>query len=49
MQLFGDLGILSFVRKIRFNWIAHTSKMYNKRKVSQVFNNNPQGSPLRGR
>jgi hypothetical protein len=49
MQLFGDLGIQSFVRKSRLNWIGHVSKMYSKGKVSQVFNSNPQGSRLRGR
>jgi hypothetical protein len=49
MQLFGDLGILSFVRTRRLNWIGYVSRMDSKRKVSQVFNNNPQGSRLRGR
>ena len=28
--------------------IGHVSRMNSKRKVSQVFNNNPQGSRLRG-
>jgi len=49
MQLFGDLGIFSFVRKSRLKWIGHVSKMYSKRKLSQVFNNNPQRNRLRGR
>jgi len=49
MQLFGDLDILSFVRKSRLNWIGHVNRKNNKRKVSLVFNNNPQGSRLRGR
>ena len=49
MQLFGDSYILSFVRVGRSNWIGHVNRMDGKRKVSQVFNNNPQGSRLRGR
>jgi len=31
------------------NWIGHVYRMDIKRKLSQVFNNNPQGSRLRGR
>jgi hypothetical protein len=49
MQLFGDLGTLSFIRISRLNWIGYASRMDNKRKVSRVFNNNPQRSRLRGR
>ena len=49
VQLFGELGILSFVRISRLNWIGHVNRMKNKRKVSHVCNNNPQGSRLRGR
>jgi hypothetical protein len=48
-ELFGNLDILSFVRISRFNWIGRVYRMNNKRKVSQVFNNNLQGSRLRGR
>jgi len=48
MQLFGDLDILSFVRIIWLNWIGHVNRMDSKIKVSQVFNNKPQGSRLRG-
>jgi hypothetical protein len=48
MQVFEDLDILSFVRISRFNWTGHVNRMDSKRKVSQVFNNNPQGSQLRG-
>jgi len=48
MQMFGDIDTLSFVRISRLNWIAHVSRMDSKRKVNQVFNNNPQGSQLRG-
>jgi hypothetical protein len=48
MQLFEDLDILSFVRISWLNWIDHVSRMDSKRKVSQVFNSNPQGSRLRG-
>jgi hypothetical protein len=43
MQLFGDLDILSFVRISQLKWIGHINRMDSKRKVSQVFNNNPQG------
>ena len=32
----------------KLNWIVHVSRMDNTRKVSQVFNNNPQGNRLRG-
>jgi hypothetical protein len=49
MELFGDLGILSFVRISWLNWIGDVSRMDSKRKVNQVFKNNPQGSQLRGR
>ena len=49
MQLFGDLDILSLVRVSRLKWIGYVNRMDSKRKVSQVFNNNPQGSRLRGR
>ena len=49
LQLFGDLDIPPFVRRSRLNWIGHVNRMDSKRKVSQVFNNNPQGSRLRGR
>jgi len=47
-QLLGDLDILSFVIISRWNWIGHVNRMDSKRKVSQVFNNNPYGSRLRG-
>jgi len=49
MQLFGDLDILSFVRISWLKWIGHVNRMDSKRKVSQVFNNNPKGHRLRGR
>jgi hypothetical protein len=47
MQLFGDLDIL--LSECNLNWIGHVNRMNSKRKVSQVFNSNPQGSRLRGR
>ena len=40
-QLFGDLDILSFVRISRLNRIGHVNRMDSKRKVIQLFNNNP--------
>ena len=40
----GDLDILLFVRISQLNWIGCVNRMYSKRKVSQVFNNNPQGN-----
>jgi hypothetical protein len=43
MQLLGDLGILSFVRISLWNSIGHIILMDSKRKVRQVFKNNPQG------
>jgi len=49
LHLFGGLDILPFVRLSRLNWIGHVNKLDSKRKVSQAFNNNPQGSGLRGR
>ena len=48
MQLFGNFDILSFLRISRLNWFGHVNRMVGKRKVSQVFNNNPQRSQLRG-
>jgi hypothetical protein len=47
--LFVHLDILPFVRIFRLNWICHLNRMGSKRIISQVFNNNPQGSRLRGR
>jgi len=44
MQLLGDLDLLSFVRISRLIWIGAVNRLDTKRKVSQVFNNNPQGS-----
>ena len=35
--------------KIGWDWIGHANRMDSKRKVNQVFNNNPQRSRLRGR
>jgi hypothetical protein len=48
MQLFGVLDVLSFVRVSRLNWIGHGTRMDTKRKGSQVFHNNSQGSRLSG-
>jgi hypothetical protein len=31
------------------DWIGHVNRMSNKRKVSQVFDDNTQGSRLKGR
>jgi hypothetical protein len=39
----------SFFRISLLNWIGHVNAMNTKRKVSQVFNNNRQGSRIRGR
>ena len=45
METFGDLGILSIVRRCQLNWIGHVNRMDSKRKLNDVFiNNNPQGS-----
>jgi hypothetical protein len=44
MQLFGDLDLVSLVRRSRLKWIGHASRMDNKRKVCQVFYNSPQCS-----
>jgi hypothetical protein len=49
IQLFGDLDILSFVRKSLLSWIGHINRMNSKRKVSQVFKTNIQGNRLTGR
>jgi hypothetical protein len=46
MQLFGDLDVFSFVRIIRPNWIGYVNRMDGKRKISKVFNSNPQGNRL---
>jgi hypothetical protein len=47
IRLFGDLDVLSFVRIRRLNWIGPLNIMATKRKVSQLSNNNVQGSRLR--
>jgi len=44
MKRFGNLDILSLVRISQLNCIGHFNRMDSKGKVSQVFNNNPQGS-----
>ena len=49
MQLFGDLDKHLFIRVSRLNWIGYVSRMECKGEVSEVFNNSPQGSRLRGR
>jgi hypothetical protein len=49
MHVFGDFDVLSFVRLRRLNWILLSTRMYCKRKVSQVFKNNPGASRRRGR
>ena len=46
---FRDLDILSFVRVSRLEWIGHVNRIYSKKKVSQVLNNNPLARWLRGR
>ena len=48
MQLFGDLHNLSFVRISQLNWVGHVNRLDSKRKVSLVYENNPQGSRIRG-
>jgi len=49
MQTFGDsdIRVLSIVRRCQLNWIGHVNRMVSKRKLSDVFNNNPQGSRLK--
>jgi hypothetical protein len=49
LQLFGDLNVISFVRIIWLNWVCHADGKDSKRKESQVFGNNAQGSEVRGR
>ena len=46
--MFGDLYIFLFVRKCRLNWIGHIIAADSKRKVIQIFNNNPHGIRLTG-
>jgi hypothetical protein len=48
-KLFGDPDMLSFASISRLNWIGHVNGMDSKRKVSNVHNNNPQGSRIRRR
>ena len=49
MQLFGDSDILSFARTYRLHCIGHVNRIDSKKKVSQIFNNNPKGSLQSGR
>jgi hypothetical protein len=44
IQQFRDTDLLSFVRISQLNWIGQVNRMDSKRKVSPVFNNNPQGN-----
>ena len=48
VQLFGDLDTLSFFIISRLIWIGHVNRTESKRKIIKVFNNNHQGSRLRG-
>ena len=48
MRLFWELDIFLFVRICRLNWIGFVNRMDSKRKLGQVFKNNPQGIQLRG-
>ena len=41
MQLFGDLDVLLFTVISQMNLIGHGTRMDSKRKVRQVFDNNP--------
>jgi len=41
LQLFGDFDIHSFVRISQLNWICDATTIGSRRKVRQVFNNNP--------
>jgi len=36
MQLFGDLGILLFVRISQLNWIGYLNRMDSKRKIKYL-------------
>jgi hypothetical protein len=48
-NLMPECNYFSFVRISGLNWIGYVNRMDSKRKGSQVFNNNCQGSRLRGR
>jgi hypothetical protein len=47
MQLVGDVDMHSFVRISQLNWIVNINRVDITRKVSQVFNNNFEGSQPR--
>jgi hypothetical protein len=49
VQLLGDINIQCFVGMSHLQWTAHVNGLDCKRKVSEVFNNNLQGSQLKGR
>jgi len=49
MQLFVYLDIISFVELSRCQLIGHITRMDIESEGIKIFNNNPQGSPLRGR
>jgi hypothetical protein len=48
MQLFLYLDIISLVELSRWQWIGRIIRMDSESESIQIFNNNPQGSPLRG-
>jgi hypothetical protein len=48
MQLFGNLGALSFVRISLLNWICHVKRRERDIKESQLFNINLQEGRLKG-
>jgi len=47
VQMLGDADIHSFVWVSPLYWIGYVNKMGSKSTVSQVINNNPQGSRIR--
>jgi hypothetical protein len=47
--MFGDFCIFSIVGVSRLNWTGHVCRMDSNRRISPIFNNNPQERRLRGR
>jgi hypothetical protein len=49
MRLFVYLDIISLVELSRWQWIGYITRMDSESESIQIFKDNPQGSPLRGR
>ena len=46
-QLYGELDIVTEIKKGRFRWLGHVERMSEEREVKRSYQNTPEGMPLR--